>query len=190
MKKMRFWVRSGSILVFLAGCNTNYHHPALDPKVPSSSRTPAISAGILANKTGDTEPSRPVVYSQMVWPVRGEVLYGFGDKKGRTYCRGVELLAMPGEPVHAACDGQVTFVSESLKGYGKAIVIDHGNGMETVYAFQSENAAAPGDRVKAGQVIAKAGCGGRAVSNSVHFEVRRNHMPVDPLTFLAKKEGL
>ena len=71
-----------------------------------------------------------------------------------------------------------------MKGYGKIIIIDHGDGYQSVYAYNSLNLVKNGDYVKQNQVIAKAGKGGRAVTPSLHFEIRKKDKPRNPFHYL------
>ena len=99
---------------------------------------------------------------------------------------GLDLGAPLGEPIRAAAAG--TVVSASVRGgYGNATIIDHGGGLATLYAHQSEFAVIPGQVVKAGQVIGKVGSTGLSTGPHLHFEVRVRGVPVDPLLYLATR---
>lgn len=99
---------------------------------------------------------------------------------------GLDLGAPMGEPIRAAAAG--TVVSASVRGgYGNATIIDHGGGLATLYAHQSEFAVVPGQVVKAGQVIGKVGSTGLSTGPHLHFEVRVRGVPVDPLLYLATR---
>src|SRR5262249_12378797 len=120
-------------------------------------------------------------------PVPGQVNSPFGTRvhpvtgEVRVHT-GVDLAAREGEPVHAAADG-VVVETDWKGGYGNAVMIDHGNGLSTLYGHNSRFAAAVGDRVRAGDVIAYAGATGVATGPHVHFEVRVNGQPVDPMPY-------
>jgi murein DD-endopeptidase MepM/ murein hydrolase activator NlpD len=95
------------------------------------------------------------------------------------YHTGVDLRAAAGSPILAATGGVVKSAGQR-GGYGNAVEIDHGNGMTTLYAHASELLVTPGETVKEGQPIARAGMSGRATGPHLHFEVRVNERPVDP----------
>jgi len=127
------------------------------------------------------------IYSEnekFIWPIKGGIISHFGSIKRASKNKGLDIKAKYGEDVLASRSGKVTYCSESMKGYGKTIIIDHGDGYQTVYAYNSENIASEGDFVKQNQVIAKAGNGGRAKSPSLHFEIRKKHEAVNPFYYL------
>ena len=92
---------------------------------------------------------------------------------------GLDLRAAYGQDVRAATDGVVTFAGEQ-SGYGLVVVVSHGSGLETRYAHLSSADVAQGDRVSAGDVIARSGNSGRTTGPHLHFEVRDHGQPVDP----------
>ena len=96
---------------------------------------------------------------------------------------GIDIGVDEGTPVHAADGGTVVW-SGWMGGYGYAIVIDHGNGMSTLYGHNSELAVSEGQDVSKGQVIAYAGSTGNSTGPHVHFEVRISGDPVDPMGYL------
>lgn len=99
---------------------------------------------------------------------------------------GLDFGAAAGTPVRAAAAG--TVVSASVRGgYGNATILDHGGGLATLYAHQSELAVIPGQRVAAGEVIGTVGSTGLSTGPHLHFEVRVRGLPVDPLLYLATR---
>jgi len=88
-----------------------------------------------------------------------------------------------GTPIRAAADGQV-FIAESYGGYGNAVVIDHGNGLATLYGHQSQIAARVGDQVTKGQVIGFVGSTGNSTGPHLHWEVRIFGEPTDPTSYI------
>ena len=108
------------------------------------------------------------------------------------YIPDVEVREDGGTPgflpaIKAALEGKVSFVSDQVKGYGNMIILDHSNGFQTVYAHNAVNLVTVGQQVTEGQAIGKVGSTGRAPSAFLHFEIRRNHRPVNPLQFLTDK---
>ena len=125
---------------------------------------------------------------QLGWPVSGEITSPYGYRVhpiwGTTiYHSGIDIGVDEGSPVHAA-DGGVVVWSGWMGGYGYAVVIDHGNGLSTLYGHNSELAVDEGQSVAKGQVISYAGSTGNSTGPHVHFEVRVNGDPVDPMGYL------
>jgi len=106
------------------------------------------------------------------------ITQGFGG--GHT---GIDLRASTGTPINAAAPGKVieALTSGYNGGWGKTILVDDGNGMTTRYAHLSELLVSKGDTVTPGQIIAKSGATGRVTGPHLHFEVRINNVPTDPL---------
>lgn len=122
--------------------------------------------------------------AKFIWPVQGKVTSYFGDKKGLITNKGIDIEASEGTNVIAADDGLVSFVDENMKGLGKTLIVDHGNGFSTVYARNSEILVKVGDEVKKSAVIAKVGRTGRASEPYLHFQVRKGHEPQNPFNYL------
>lgn len=126
-------------------------------------------------------PSRGT--GRLVWPVVGNITSHFG-RRGTTTHTGIDIAAPLGTPVLAADSGTVTVSQSSLGGYGQTIMIDHGGGaLITVYAHLSRRLVRVGDIVEKGQVIGNVGSTGRSTGPHLHFEVRVNGTPVNPLQF-------
>ena len=119
-----------------------------------------------------------------IWPVKGALVYKFGDYKGVANSNGIDIKAAIGTNVKVSKTGTVTYCSDYLKGYGKTIIVDHGDGFQSVYAYNLKNLVNEGDVIKQGQIIARTGKGGRAKVPSLHFEIRNRHLPINPLRYL------
>lgn len=117
-----------------------------------------------------------------IWPVSGPVTSPFGWRWGRMH-EGIDIGAASGTPIRAAGSGTVIYASW-MEGYGNLVVIDHGNGLATAYGHQSSIAVSAGQSVTQGQTIGYVGCTGHCFGPHVHFEVRVNGAPVDPLGYL------
>ena len=106
-----------------------------------------------------------------VWPVEGSKTIGspFGYR-GNKFHQGIDILGKTGTPIVASRSGRVTFSGEKPE-YGKCIIINHSNGVKTLYAHASELDVKDGDIVEAGQIIAKVGMTGNATGSHLHFEV-------------------
>jgi murein DD-endopeptidase MepM/ murein hydrolase activator NlpD len=96
---------------------------------------------------------------------------------------GIDIGVPYGTPIHAAAAGTVIYAGW-MSGYGNLTVIDHGHGLATAYGHQSSLAAPNGQTVSQGQVIGYVGCTGHCFGPHLHFEVRVNGQPVDPLGYL------
>ena len=126
----------------------------------------------------DSTPSA----SGLIWPVSGPVVSPFGYRWGRLHA-GIDIAVPYGTPIHAAAAGTVVLAGW-VSGYGNYTCIDHGGGMATCYAHQSSFAVSQGAAVSQGQVIGYVGCTGHCFGPHLHFEVRINGAPVDPLGYL------
>ncbi|VBB05488.1 peptidase m23 [Lucifera butyrica] len=123
-----------------------------------------------------------------LWPVSGPITSPFGWRVHpifgtRIFHSGIDIGVDIGTPV-AAADGGVVIYSGWIDGYGKAVMIDHGGGLTTLYGHNSELLVVVGQRVRKGEIIAKSGMTGYATGPHVHFEVRLNGKPVNPLGYL------
>jgi len=126
----------------------------------------------------------PAVSSSFVWPVRGFVISGFGDKVNGVINKGIDIRVEEGTAVRAAKSGKVVYCDPYMKGFGKTIILDHGAGYQTVYAYNSDIFVKLGDQVQQHSVIANVGSTGRAKEPSLHFEIRRNGEPQNPKVYL------
>lgn len=120
--------------------------------------------------------------SGFIWPVNGPVVSPFGMRWGRLHA-GIDIAVPTGTPIHAAASGSVALAGW-VDGYGNYTCIDHGGGLATCYAHQSSIGVAVGQHVTQGQVIGYTGCTGHCLGPHLHFEVRVNGTPVDPLGYL------
>jgi murein DD-endopeptidase MepM/ murein hydrolase activator NlpD len=127
-------------------------------------------------------PSSAPSASGFIWPVNGPVVSPFGMRWGRMHT-GIDIGVPYGTPIHAAASGQVIYAGW-MDGYGNLVFIDHGRGISTGYAHQSSIAVSNGQSVTQGQVIGYVGCTGHCFGPHLHFEVRVNGSPVDPLGYL------
>lgn len=149
----------------------------------------AAAAQASSGGGGGSDCYQPVSGSgAMIWPVNGVVTSPYGYRThpifGTTiYHSGIDIGVDYGTPVHAA-DGGVVVEAGWISGYGYAVIIDHGNGLSTLYGHNQELAVSEGQSVSQGQVIAYAGSTGNSTGPHVHFEVRANGDPVDPSAYL------
>jgi len=125
---------------------------------------------------------------RMMWPLSGPITSPFGWRihpifGTSRYHSGLDIGADYGDPVVAADSGVVIY-ADWMGGYGKAVIIDHGSGVSTLYGHNSDLVVGEGQRVNKGQVIARAGSTGYSTGPHVHFEVRLNGSPTNPLDYL------
>lgn len=119
--------------------------------------------------------------SGFVWPVRGAVTSPFGPRRGRAHL-GLDIDGSTGDPIRATKAGQIASVGCG-GGYGNCTIVDHGQGVSSLYAHQSRRAISGGS-VSAGQVIGYVGCSGSCTGSHLHFEIRVNGAPRNPRSFL------
>jgi septal ring factor EnvC (AmiA/AmiB activator) len=161
------------VIMLLAGCATSTHYVET---VAVPAPRAALPRTVLPNGAAGS--------GGYIWPVNGTVMAEFGDKVNSVINKGIDISAAEGGPVRAARDGKIVYCDPYLKGFGKTVIVDHGAGYQTVYAYNSEIDVRLGDSVSAGQVIARSGRTGRARAPSVHFEIRRNGEPQNPRRYL------
>ncbi|HEX3527780.1 MAG TPA: M23 family metallopeptidase [Thermoanaerobaculia bacterium] len=127
-------------------------------------------------------------------PVKGIFTSGFGTRSdplthGRGIHQGVDIAAAPGQPVRASADGIVMAASEQ-GGLGKAVFLAHGYGLSTRYGHLSAVSVRPGQKVKRGDVIGRVGSTGRSTGYHLHYEVRIDGEPVNPLAYILDNSPL
>lgn len=158
-----------------AAPNTPPSADAAKPSMPSPvSRPPEPARG----------ESVAISAVQWRWPAEGQLVAGFvgGDQTRQ----GVNIAGKSGDPVRATADGEVVYSGNGLIGYGELIIVKHNSTMLSAYGHNRRRLVQEGDRVKAGQQIAEMGSSS-ASRDMLHFEIRRNGKPVDPLGFLPKR---
>ncbi|MDI6606690.1 MAG: peptidoglycan DD-metalloendopeptidase family protein [Candidatus Omnitrophota bacterium] len=121
-----------------------------------------------------------------IWPLKGKVIHSFGEACGSMINKGINIDPAGAGQVLAVRNGRVVFYSGNFGSFGKTIIIDHGDGVCTVYARNKEVFIKPGDRVIQGALIASVGSAGRDKEEYLHFEVRQGHIPKNPLFYLPR----
>jgi septal ring factor EnvC (AmiA/AmiB activator) len=132
-------------------------------------------------------PATPLVaYSGLSLPVAGAVIAGFGGTLPDGHAsQGLLIAGSAGADVHAAAAGRVAY-ADWLKGYGLLVIVDHGGGLMTLYAYNDALLKRAGDTVSAGDAIALLGSSGGQGRPALYFELRRNGQPQDPRGWLKK----
>ena len=156
-----------------------------EPVVSSSS----INVDSSNQKVSPTElPKKPLpttlqsMVSVWHWPVEGEVLRQFSQANGQ---QGIDISAQTGDIVIATNAGEVVYVGNSLKGYGNLVIVQHNEIYLSAYANNDEIFVREGEQIKAQQRIASVGIN-RHNETALHFQIRKNGQPLNPLLFLSK----
>ena len=163
-----------------------------------TTRAPATPAPAPAIPAPATPPPEPVVAaapsapaaSAVVgnvswrWPADGTLVGTFAA--GNPTRQGIDIGGRAGDPVRAAADGSVVYSGNGLIGYGELVIVKHNASYLSAYGHNRKRLVKEGDRVRAGQVIAEMGSSG-ANRDSLHFEIRRNGKPANPLEFLPRR---
>ena len=150
---------------------------------PGAAMPPIVGSGATAAAAqapgSAVDAAAPSGSIALGWPVRGPLLNGFDESQNK----GINIGGAAGDPIKAAADGRVVYAGNGLRGYGNLIIIKHDATFLTAYAHNSALMVKEGDAVSRGQKIAEMG---NSDSNRVmlHFEVRRQGKPVDPLKYL------
>jgi murein DD-endopeptidase MepM/ murein hydrolase activator NlpD len=119
------------------------------------------------------------------WPAEGTMTDGFGPRWGRMHL-GIDVGILDSLDVRAAASGTVTEAGWLIgyEGYGNVVTIDAGGGYSVLYAHLAEVGVVPGQWVAAGDLVGQAGCTGSCTGTHLHFELRLDGVPVDPLPYL------
>jgi lipoprotein NlpD len=156
-------------------------HPPATAAQPASDHRAASSAASRSKPAasgGDTGPIR------WQWPHTGRIIARFGG--GEPANKGIDLAGKAGDPVKAAASGEVVYAGNGLLGYGNLVILNHDQRYLSAYAHNSRIFVREGDKVKAGEKIAEVGSTGTTRA-MLHFEIRRDGNPVDPLRYLPKQ---
>jgi murein DD-endopeptidase MepM/ murein hydrolase activator NlpD len=154
-------------------------------EIEESKALAASSAALAARLRGSSTSSAPSgapSSSGLIWPVSGPITSPFGARWG-SFHEGLDFGVSYGTPIHAAAAGTVVWCGW-MSGYGNLVVIDHHNGLATAYGHQSSIAVGCNQSVAQGQVIGYVGSTGHSTGPHLHFEVRLNGAPVDPIGYL------
>lgn len=147
-----------------------------------------IEATIAEASTSSSIPAGPLSApssSGMIWPVDGMLTSTFGPRWGSSHA-GIDIAAADGTPIRAADSGTVILLQSEAEsgGYGNYTCVDHGNATSTCYAHQSGFNTSMGATVRQGETIGYVGNTGNSFGAHLHFEVRINGVPTDPLSYL------
>lgn len=144
----------------------------------------------LARRKGNIFSRGDVNVLPSIWPVNGRLMGGFGERsdpfsgEGAMHT-GIDISAPIGTPVHAAGDGIIVHAGWN-GGYGRCVIIDHGNNYQTWYAHLSRMDVIEGEEIRQGEVLGEVGSSGRSTGSHLHYEVRIGNTPVNPYRFLQR----
>lgn len=156
----------------------------MEPLMSEPEILPEPQARAVANSKTIPEPSAATASKGFIWPVKGKIISGFGPTADGEYNDGINIAAQQGEPIVAAADGEVVYSGNELRGYGNMVIVRHDNGLMTAYAHADRILVSKGERVRQGVTIATVGKSGGVDQSQVHFGIRKNKEPVDPMTVL------
>ena len=142
--------------------------------------------GPSAYKNSPQAPKQVVTQGSLnwSWPAKGRVIERFSTRNKKN--KGIDIAGKKGESVNAAAAGTVVYAGRGLRGYGNLVIIKHDAQFLSAYAHTSRILVREKEKIKAGQIIAEIGSTGTD-KVKLHFEIRRNGRPVDPLQFLPKR---
>jgi murein DD-endopeptidase MepM/ murein hydrolase activator NlpD len=153
-------------------------HPAA-PAVPK----PAVVAP--AEKPVGVDPVKATEAAPSFhWPVRGQVIAGFGPKADGQRNNGIDIAVPENTPIKAADDGVVIYSGNELKSFGNLLLVRHSNNYITAYAHAKELRVKRGDTIKSGEIIGMSGQSGNTDTPEIHFEIRKGSTPIDPVPLL------
>ena len=175
----------------------NAMKPGDEVKVGQKLAIPTVSAKTVVASAASPSPSPSASASpaamidtpapKFAWPLTGKVRRPFlatGVKDGPH--EGIDILSPEGSAVRSAAAGQVIFAGQGPEDYGLTVIVFHGGRWTTTYSFLSKVTVKEGDTVKAGERVGQVGETGMATEPQLHFEVRKNKVPLDPVKFLPK----
>jgi murein DD-endopeptidase MepM/ murein hydrolase activator NlpD len=171
----------------LAGPEASYDH-SLEEFAFLENNSPRLSLAASGLRLLPAPGLGEVSFTPTLWPVIGRITGSFGERldpfSGEgAFHTGVDISSQYGDGVRAAADGVVTHANVHA-GYGRLVVVDHGFGVASWYGHLSTFAVAPGMRIKRGDIIGYVGVSGRTTGPHVHYEVRINGAPVNPMRYL------
>lgn len=158
--------------------------PQAEPSPVTAYTPPRVAEKVIAEaeQSAAVAPGATGV-ARMRWPARGRIIASYGRSGGRSN-DGIDIAVPEGTSVKAAENGVVIYAGDGLKEFGNTVLVRHEDGLVTVYGHASELKVSRGEKVRRGQEIARSGMSGSADVPKLHFEVRKDSSPVDPMLFL------
>lgn len=172
---------AGPVVVAAEARDSPRSTPVRSARVPRRTTAGVAAARPVAARASADDGDDSLARGPWRWPVRGELLRRYdADGPGR---KGIEIGAGLGQTVSAAQGGEVVYSGSGLPGYGRLIIIKHSESMLSAYGFLGKILLNEGDKVRAGQAIGEVGTSSEN-RPALHFEIRQNGRPVDPLRYL------
>jgi murein DD-endopeptidase MepM/ murein hydrolase activator NlpD len=165
--------------LFVPGATRAIQVPPLAPGAPAEPEETEVASPQPASVSPRAAPAKE---QRLRWPLRGVLYSRYGVRQGQRH-DGIDLAAPEGTLIGAAAAGTVIYAG-TQSGYGSIVILRHDGGLLTLYAHASAILVRKGDRVEAGQPIAKVGKSGRTSGPHLHFEVREGTRPRNPLFYL------
>ncbi|BFM11097.1 peptidoglycan DD-metalloendopeptidase family protein [Simiduia litorea] len=163
--------------------NVTSKSPSVKKPSPATSQT---SVAKTPPRTVTKPSAAQATYAHFTWqwPARGRIIRNYSPKSGLN--KGIDIEGRLGEPVLSAAPGTVVYSGDGLRGYGKLLIIKHNETFLSAYAHNHQLLVKEGESVKGNQKIAEIGSSGTDTTK-LHFEIRREGKPVDPLLYLPKR---
>ncbi|WP_149746966.1 peptidoglycan DD-metalloendopeptidase family protein [Rhizobium sp. RU35A] len=157
--------------------------PAKATEKPATTQTASLSDVESKSDVSTPAPSSTGI-SKYRWPATGAVIAAFGANVDGNRNDGIDISVPEGTPIKAAENGVVIYAGNGLKQLGNTVLVRHDDGKVTVYGHAASISVSRGQKVQRGQTLALSGMSGDAKRPQVHFEVRKDATPVNPMTFL------
>ena len=170
--------------LWIPGARVVRYVPPTAESSPAPNKNKALTKRVMPGKRYPSTKRKSI--SRLAWPVKGIVTSRFGRRSGRNH-DGIDIGAKKGTPIRAAAAGKVVFSGWGPTGYGKMVIIKHPGHLTTVYAHNDKNWVKKNMKVKKGQQIGAVGSTGRSTGPHLHFEVRNDTHPKNPLNYLSSK---
>ncbi len=154
-----------------------------DSMMISTGQTLMIPGGQRKKTAPASNFSSGGVLEDFIWPVKGRITTYFRQKTGGINNKGIDISTRDAQDIMASRDGRVVFIGK-LTGYGQTIILDHKDGLCTVYCGYAASSVKLGDEVKQGTTLAKTENASGGKTDALHFEIRRKHKPQNPLFYL------
>lgn len=176
-----------ALVASLQKTDDNEAQNAVEPPPQVSERRVRLGARSGASKSPETNQGQDqseglefsALQGRLPWPVRGVVTERFGDRRYETTWDGVVISAREGAEIRAITAGRVVY-ADWLRGYGLMIIVDHGKGYMSLYAFNQSLHKGVGEHVRAGEILASVGRSGGRADAALYFGIRNKGRPVDP----------
>ncbi|MDP3782147.1 MAG: M23 family metallopeptidase [Sphingopyxis sp.] len=153
------------------------------PALAESSRPTAGSAAPRQPVT--TAIAAPAAFTgRFAWPLNGPILARFGPLAPGKISDGINIAAAAGTPIRATADGVVAYAGDQIGVYGGLVLINHGGGWVSAYGHAAKIDVQRGQAVRTGDVIGRAGATGQVQTSQLHFQLRKNRIPIDPMNQL------